>query len=104
MKKAVICMLFCLCAVLIFVFTSTKTIVETDTVRIEQNWLHFAVYDRLEGKVYNLAVRRRKRSEAQIKPSVLVLTDTIRIDSIRKGFQVISNGRVYQITRKKGVF
>lgn len=97
-------MVFCLCVVLVFVFTSTKTIVETDTVRIDQNWLHFAVYDRLEGKVYNLAVRRRKRSEAQIKPYVLIQTDTIRIDSIRNGFQVVSNGRVYQITRKKGVF
>ena len=104
MKKAVVCILLCLCAVLIVVFSSTKTIVETDTVRIEQNWLHFAVYDRLDGKVYNLAVRHRRRSDRQIKPSVLVLTDTIRIDSIRNGFQVVSNGRVYQITRKKGVF
>lgn len=104
MKKAVVCILLCLCSVLIAVFTSTKTIVETDTVRVEQNWLHFAVYDRLDDKVYNLTVKHRRQPEGQTKPFVLILTNTIRIDSIRNGFQVVSNGRVYQITRKRGVF
>lgn len=101
------CVLLCLfivLIVLIIMFTNTKTIIETETVRITQNRLHFAVYDRLGNKVYNLSIKHRKRSEGQIKPTVLILTDTIRIDRIRNGFQVVSNGKVYQITRKKRVF
>lgn len=104
MKYAVVVCLCCLCVILIILAVDPKAIVDTDTVRINQNGHRFAVYDRLADIEYNLVFVHRRRSEAQIKPSMLILTDTIRIDSIRNGFRVVSNGRVYQITRKKGVF
>lgn len=104
MKKAIVVCLFCLCAVLIVLATSTRTIVDTDTIRIDRNGHRFAVYDRLADKEYNLVFVHRKLSNGQIKPTVLILTDSIRIERITEGFQVISNGKVYQITRKKGVF
>ena len=104
MKKSFLVCLFCLCVVLIVLATSTKTIVETDTIRIERNGHKYAVYDLLTGRIYNLVFVHRKLSNGQIKPTVLILTDSIRIERITEGFQVISNGKVYQITRKKGVF
>lgn len=104
MKKSFLVCLFCLCVVLIVLATSTKTIVDTDTIRIERNGHRFAVYDFLTGNKYNLVFVRKRLSNGQIKPSVLILTDSIRIERITGGFQVISNGKVYQITRKKGVF
>ena len=104
MKKSFLVCLFCLCVVLIVLATSTKTIVDTDTIKIDRNGHRFAVYDRLAVKEYNLMFVHRKLSNGQIKPTVLILTDSIRIERITDGFQVISNGKVYQITRKKGVF
>ena len=104
MKQAVIVCLCFLCVVLIMLATSTKTIVDTDTIKIDRNGHRFAVYDRLADKEYNLMFVHRKLSNGQIKPTVLILTDSIRIERITDGFQVISNGKVYQITRKKGVF
>lgn len=104
MKQAVIVCLCFLCVVLIMLATSTKTIVETDTIRIERNGHKYAVYDLLTGRIYNLVFVHRKLSEGQPKPSMLILTDSIRIERITGGFQVVSNGKVYQITRKKGVF
>lgn len=104
MKTALIISLCCVCIVLILLFTSTRTIVDTDTITINQKGHKFIIYDHLNRKAYSLVIRHNKRSEAEIQPSVLILTDTIRIDRIIGGFQVISNGMVYQITRKKGVF
>ena len=102
MKQAFIMCLCCLCVILTVLATSTKTIVNTDTIRIEQKGHRFAVYDLLTDSRYNLVFVRRRLSEGQIKPTVLILTDTIRIERITEGFQAISNGMVYQITRKKG--
>ncbi len=104
MKKSFLVCLFCLCVVLIVLATSTKTIVDTDTIKIDRNGHKYAVYDLLTGRIYNLVFVHRKLSEGQPKPSMLILTDSIRIERITEGFQVISNGKVYQITRKKGVF
>lgn len=104
MKQAVIVCLCFLCVILIVLAASTKTIVETDTIRIERNGHKFAVYDLLTGRRYNLVFVHRRLSNGQIKPSVLILTDSIRIERITGGFQVISDGKVYQITRNKGVF
>ena len=102
MKYAVVVCLCCLCVILIVLAVSTRTLVDSDSIRITQNGHRFAVYDLLGGKAYNLKSVHKRRSEGQIKPSVLILTDTIRIDRIQNGFQVISNGNVYQITRNKG--
>ena len=102
MKYAVAVCMCCLCVILIVLAVSTRTLVDSDSIRITQNGHRFAVYDLLGGKAYNLKSVHKRLSEGQIKPAVLNLTDTIRIDRIQDGFQVVSNGKVYQITRNKG--
>ena len=99
MRKALILVVLCACAIVTVLATSTRTIVDTDAVRIEQEGLCFAVHDLLGGRTYSL---HRRRREGQTTPTVLVLTDTIKIERVKMGFKVVSNGKVYQITRKKG--
>lgn len=101
MRKALILVVLCACVIVTVLATSTRTIVDTDAVRIEQKGLCFAVHDLLGGRTYSL---HRRQRDGRIKPTVLILTDTIKIERAKMGFKVVSNGKVYQITRKKGVF
>lgn len=103
MKYVVVVCLCCLCVILIVLAVSTRTLVDSDSVRITQNGHRFAVYDLLGGDVYSLVYTRQGRTDGPESPQMMIETDTIKISRIAGGFETSSVGRVYRITRKLGV-
>ena len=81
-----------------------KTLIDADSLQVTRTGAKISVYDRLGGDVYNFIATRRRRSERPKKAAVLVQSGTLQVVSIPgEGLEIVSNGTVYRITRKKGV-
>ena len=104
-KTTVLCVFLVACVLALTACTGEpKILIDSDSLQVTRSGAKISVYDRLGGNVYNFTTTRRKRSEGAEWPAVLVQSGTFQVVSIPgEGLEIISNGTVYRITRKKGV-
>ena len=104
-KTAVLCALLVACVLMLSACTQEpKTLIDADSLQVTRTGAKIGVYDRLGGDEYNFTIARRRRSEGPEKAAVLVQSGTLQVVTIPgEGLEIVSNGTVYRITRKKGV-
>lgn len=84
-------------------FIQSKTLIDSDNVTVIQTGQRFTVNDLLGEQTYFLHIVRVK-NEGNQSPKTLIETNTIKIRALPGcGIEIISGGKVYQITPKRGI-